>query len=151
MLKVIVSLFLVTSISYAGIWGFMGDIASTAIGTSLANAGKGSKVYYEEDTYSSSERKIQKALYGLGFYDGSYDGNLNKMPIRMAIKEFQRFCKKKPTGILNDVEKQNLIYIYELQYSVQQLQKNKNYDRAQRDRIYDEIDITLAAFMKEDE
>ena len=57
------------------------------------------------------QTKIQKVLTYLNFYQGDKDGTLNSFASRDAIEQFQEHYKLESTGVLNQAEKDDLLYM----------------------------------------
>jgi len=129
---VLFSVILTTELS-AGLFSFLGDVASTAIGGSLASGGKNGNVVVgsSEDIRNRKNIKIQKALKIMEYYKGEINGNLNTFDSRFAIESFQKdlgYMDEKESfvagmlgiksdfhsGILDKFTKEDLIYFYEL-------------------------------------
>lgn len=127
---VLFSVMLATELN-AGLFSFLGDVASTAIGGSLASRGNNGSGGSSEATLNSKNIKIQEALKIMEYYKGESDGNLNTFDSRFAIETFQKdfgyMDEKKGfladilemksdfhPGILDKFTTEDLIYFYEL-------------------------------------
>jgi len=69
-------------------------------------------VYHSSVSASSSrmtdEKRIQKALQGLGYYHGAINGRLNTYNVRMSIKQANEHFGYDPVPILNQRMRENL-------------------------------------------
>lgn len=120
--------------AYAGFWStFFGNIASDAVSGSSGYKARLLK-----------EKKVQGALAMMGYYQGKADGDLNNLDSRLAIKAFQRDAGQEETGILSDVEIQQLLYLSNLYISL----KKTGVTLEKRLLIYDEIDTTVDSMTK---
>lgn len=135
MYKLIISIFFLVVSAHAGFWS---SVAGGVVANSLTNSGSSSK--NNMDRGQTDEMKIQQSLYGLGFYDSKLDGNLNTLESRTAINAFQKSYGLKETGIINDSNKQHLLFLHELYTS---LIKNTT-DKEKRNMLYDEIDKAIS-------
>jgi len=79
---------------------------------------------------------MQYALYGLGYYDGKFNGNLNTLDSRKSIEAFQKNYKIKENGVLADEDKQQLLFINEL-YAIL---LDKKTTKEKRNEIFDEVE-----------
>jgi peptidoglycan hydrolase-like protein with peptidoglycan-binding domain len=116
----------------AGFW-------SSALGTAVG--GGGNKNYYYDKDAKEEPKKIQQTLSKLGFYSGKFDGNLNSFDTRSAIEEFQNYYNLNNDGILNKVQKQDLLYIHDLikNYKIE-LKNPKNKDSKRLKKLYKAFD-----------
>ena len=96
------------------------------------------------DTKQTDEMKIQQALHGLGFYDAKFDGNLNSIKSRQAINKFEQAFKINEIGIINETNKQHLLYLNELYTSLIKVNNKKIIDKDKRNFISAEIDKTIS-------
>lgn len=104
----------ITVSSQASLFGFLGDVASTAIGTSMGTKGGNAKGY--ENHIVVQNKIIQHTLKLLGYYTGNINGNLNTYDSRSAIENFQKIAGYTSNGIIDPQSHtfQNLLYFYEL-------------------------------------
>jgi peptidoglycan hydrolase-like protein with peptidoglycan-binding domain len=117
--------------SHAGFWSSLaGGVAANTITNSSGSSKKGL------DQGQTDEMKMQQALYGLGYYDGKLDGNLNTMDSRLAIQKFQKDNNIKENGILKEENRQHLLYAHELYELILSSKTSKE----KRYQAYDEID-----------
>jgi peptidoglycan hydrolase-like protein with peptidoglycan-binding domain len=115
--------------------GFWSSVAGGVVANSISNSG-GKSAQNGLDRAQSPEMKMQQALYGLGYYDGRLDGNLNTLDSRTAIQAFQKNNKTKDSGILAEENRQHLLYIHELY----ELLLDTKTTEQKKSEIYDEID-----------
>ncbi|WP_294955934.1 peptidoglycan-binding protein [Sulfurovum sp.] len=59
----------------------------------------------------TDEKRIQKALAGLGFYHGTIDGEVNSYETRSAIKEMNKAYEISQSAAMSNEEKDALIYL----------------------------------------
>jgi len=122
-----------SSVAEAGnreaVFGAMAAIIATA---AIANAGKhrSSKKHYRKSSRKKSyrrssrsrktvvvmsdEKRIQKTLQSLGFYNGSIDGALNSYETRSAIRKMNEAYGISQTSYLKPEIKEQLIYLANL-------------------------------------
>ena len=118
--------------AYAGFWStFFGNLASDSV------SGKGQTSASQDPLLK--EKKVQGAMAMMGHYTGSADGDLNSLDSRLAIKKLQANSGKQQTGILTEVEIQQLLYLSNLYISLKQADQTVE----KRLVIYDEIDTTI--------
>jgi uncharacterized protein YpuA (DUF1002 family) len=147
MKKIIIILLIIFAIlsvptAFAGFWS---NVLSSMVANELTSSGKSSSGSSKNiDKGQTDEMKIQQALYGLGFFDGKLDGNLNTFDSRKAIKKLQKDYKQKESGILEGDHKQHLLYIHELYTLLIEMKEKDNIDKNRRSEIFDEIDNTIA-------
>jgi len=130
--KTILIIISITIYANVGFW-------STALGTAAGEGG--SKNYYYGKDASQETKKIQQTLSKLGFYNGSFDGNLNSFDTRSAIEEFQNYYSLEDSGILNSIQKADLLYMHDLLKSYKlELQDPKSEDSKRLIKIYKAFD-----------
>lgn len=140
MQKVIGLLMIFSLLAQAGFWS---SVSQGGVANSLTSSGNRDKI----DFGQTKEMKIQQALYGLGFYNTKFDGNLNTRDSLLSINQFQRVNNIKVSGILSSIHKGHLLYLHEL-YTL--LIENKNIDKEKRNQIYIEIDKLITLMRGED-
>jgi len=123
--------------AYAGFWStFFGNLASDSVSSS--DSEKDGKATITQDPLLK-EKKVQGAMAMMGYYTSSADGDLNSLDSRLAIKRLQANSGKQQTGILTEIEIQQLLYLSNLYIALKQADQTVE----KRLVIYDEIDTTI--------
>lgn len=111
---IILSLFMLSVSAFAGFWS---SALGTAAGNSLNSPTKAQAntvKYYKDKDATKEPKKVQQVLSKLGFYNGSFEGNLNSFDTRDSIEQFQSYYSLKETGVINEMEKADLLYMHDL-------------------------------------
>lgn len=123
--------------------------------TNAAGARLGDEIYYGSSRQSSGhthhrkasakrvtrtarmtdERRIQKALAGLGFYHGNIDGQVNSFETRSAIKDMNIAYSISTTASMSPEERDNLVFLGTLFIFDRYLISNSNNARSKNKKI----------------
>lgn len=128
----ILIIFTQSQTAHAGLFStFFANVASDAL----------DKAYTHADDPLFKQKKVQAALGMMGYFDGRLDGDLNSLDSRLAIKGLQIESGRKNSGMLSEVDIEQLLYLSNLYVSL----KKGRHTGEKLLVVYREIDTTIDA------